>query len=54
MLPTPREAGATAIQQRIGLLKHDLIQGQAALRTAYQAKSDAMRLLRGRSQLVDD
>lgn len=54
MLPTPREAGATAIQQRIGLLKNDLIQGQATLRTAYQAKSDAMRLLRGRSQLVDD
>ncbi len=54
MLPTPREAGSTAIQQRISLLKNDLIQGQAALRTAYQAKSDAMRLLRGRSQLVDD
>ena len=43
-----------ALRQHIGRLKSELVQGQAALKTAYQAKGDALRMLRGRSQLVDD
>lgn len=44
----------TAIRQHVGRLRNELAQGQAALKTAYQAKADALRMLRGRSQLVDD
>jgi [protein-PII] uridylyltransferase len=43
-----------ALRQRTGSLRTQLTQDQAALRAAYEAKGDALRLLRGRCQLVDD
>jgi len=43
-----------ALRQLAGRLRLELAKGQAALREAYEAKGDAQRLLRGRSQLVDD
>ncbi len=54
MLSSPTGAGSGDIRQSLGQLKNALIQGQAALRTAYLAKGDAIRMLRGRCQLVDD
>ena len=54
MLPTPTPEGAAAIRERISLLKSELAQGQSALRAAYEARDDALQLLRGRCQLVDE
>ncbi|MDT3735714.1 MAG: [protein-PII] uridylyltransferase [Denitratisoma sp.] len=44
----------TPLRQHAGRLKSVLASGQAALRQSYEAKGDALRLLRGHSQLVDD
>ncbi|MDP1654100.1 MAG: [protein-PII] uridylyltransferase [Rhodocyclaceae bacterium] len=53
MLPASSDGNTTAIRQRINRLKNELVQGQADLRSAYEAKGDAIRMLRGRCQLVD-
>ena len=53
MQPAPTGETAT-LRQHAGRLKNELIGGQAALREAYEARGDALRLLRGRCQLVDD
>ena len=53
MLPASPDESIAAIRQRVGRIKHELIQGQADLRTAYEAKGDAIRMLRSRCQLVD-
>ena len=54
MQPAPSGEIAADLRQRAGRLKNDLARGQAALRDAYEARGDAIRLLRGRCQLVDD
>jgi [protein-PII] uridylyltransferase len=42
------------LRRRALQLKADLTQGQAALKSAYAERGDALALLRGRCQLVDD
>jgi [protein-PII] uridylyltransferase len=41
------------LRQLVGRYKRELAEGHAKLREAYEAHPDAVRLLRGRSQLVD-
>jgi len=53
MQPVP--TGETvSLRQSTGRLRNELASGQSALRQVYEAKGDALRLLRGRCQLVDD
>ncbi len=54
MLPDSVEDKAAAFRQRAVQLKAELAEGQAALKAAYETRGDAMAMLRGRSQLVDD
>jgi [protein-PII] uridylyltransferase len=44
----------TPLRQHASRLRNELASDQAALRQSYEAKGDALRLLRGRCQLVDD
>jgi [protein-PII] uridylyltransferase len=53
-MPEGALAGGAAVRQHIGSLRNRLAEGQAALRADYEAKADALRLLRGRCQLVDE
>jgi [protein-PII] uridylyltransferase len=53
MQPVPT-GESVSLRQSTGRLRNELASGQSALRQAYEAKGDALRLLRGRCQLVDD
>ncbi|MBE7459821.1 MAG: [protein-PII] uridylyltransferase [Zoogloeaceae bacterium] len=53
-MPPAPSGDIAALRQLAGRFRSELTQGQAALRQAYDARGDALRLLRGRSQLVDD
>jgi [protein-PII] uridylyltransferase len=54
MLPLPAAEDAAGLRQRISRIRNGLAEGQSALGAAYESGGDAVRLLRGRSQLVDD